>query len=121
MIRSRFTKLLAVLFASSIAVVLSLIAIEIWVRSAWDASRGTPGFFVSDPVLGQRLAANYDGWFAGVPARTNSLGFRDNREYALPKVKGTFRILVLGDSVTFGHGALYETSYPYLLEQRLRS
>lgn len=121
MIRSRFTKLLAVLFASSIAVLLSLIATEIWVRSAWDASRGTPGFFVSDPVLGQRLAANYDGWFAGVPARTNSLGFRDTREYALPKVTGTFRILVLGDSVTFGHGALYETSYPYLLEQRLRS
>jgi hypothetical protein len=28
--------------------------------------------------------------------------------------------MVLGDSVTFGHGALYETTYPYLLEQRLR-
>ena len=106
--------------AAGAASVLSLVAIEIWVRLSWDESRGRPGFFVSDPVRGQRLAANYDGWFAGVPARTNALGFRDTREYALEKRPGTFRILVLGDSVTFGHGALYETSYPYLLEQRLR-
>ncbi len=120
MIRSRLAKLLTVVLAAGVAGVLSLVAIEVWVRSAWDDSRGRPGFFLSDPVRGQRLAANYDGWFAGVPAHTNSLGFRDTREYSLAKAPGTFRILVLGDSVTFGHGALYETSYPYLLEQRLR-
>src|SRR5439155_5599961 len=33
----------------------------------------------------------------------------------------TFRILVLGDSVTFGHGSVYEHTYPYLLEQRLKA
>ena len=120
MIGQRLKKLVAVAIASGIAAMVCVLAIEIWVRSAWDESRGTPGFFVSDPVLGQRLAANYDGWFAGVPAHTNSLGFRDTREYPLSKAPGTFRILVLGDSVTFGHGALYETSYPYLLEKRLR-
>jgi hypothetical protein len=106
--------------AAGIAGIVSAIAIEIWVRSSWDDSRGRPGFFLDDPVRGQRLAANYDGWFAGVPARINSLGFRDTREYSLTKPAGTFRIMVLGDSVTFGHGALYETTYPYLLEQRLR-
>lgn len=105
--------------ATGIAAVVSAIAIEIWVRSAWDDSRGKPGFFLSDPVRGQRLGSNYDGWFAGVPAHTNSLGFRDTREYSLAKPPGTFRIVVLGDSVTFGHGALNETSYPFLLEQRL--
>ena len=63
---------------------------------------------------------SYDGWFAGVPVRINNLGFRDPREYPLEKPPGTFRILVLGDSVTFGHGSLYETTYPYLLEQRLK-
>ena len=120
MISPRLKKLLTVAIAAGVAGGVSLIAIEIWVRSAWDESRGRPGFFLSDPVRGQRLAANYDGWFAGVPARTNSLGFRDTREYSLAKPPGTFRIIVLGDSVTFGHGALYETSYPYLLEQRLR-
>ena len=120
MIRPRLKRLFAIAIASGVAAAISMIAIEIWVRSAWDDTRGRPGFFISDAVLGQRLSSNYDGWFAGVPAHTNSLGFRDRREYSLTKDPGTFRILVLGDSVTFGHGALYETSYPYLLEQRLR-
>jgi hypothetical protein len=113
-------KLITAGLASVVTLALCMIAIEVWVRSAWDSSRGEPGFFLSDPVLGQRLAANYNGWFAGVPARTNALGFRDTRDYSAAKPPGTFRILVLGDSVTFGHGALYETSYPFLLEQRLR-
>jgi hypothetical protein len=117
---SRRRKILAALIATAVAGVASMVAIEVWVRLSWDDSRGRPGFFLSDPVRGQRLAADYDGWFAGVPARTNSLGFRDTRNYSLSKAPGTFRILVLGDSVTFGHGALYETSYPFLLEQRLR-
>jgi lysophospholipase L1-like esterase len=120
--RSRVRKfVLLALPATLLALVLGAVAIEIWVRLAWDDSRGRPGFFVSDAVLGQRLAPNYDGWFAGVPARINSLGFRDSREYSIEKKPGSFRILVLGDSVTFGHGALYETTYPYLLEQQLRA
>lgn len=122
MIRSRVRKLLLVALPSALAAfLLAALAVEIWVRTAWDESRGTPGFFLSDPVLGQRLAANYEGWFAGVPARTNALGFRDSRDYAIDKPPGTFRILVLGDSVTFGHGAVFETTYPYLLEQQLKS
>lgn len=97
-----------------------MVLIEAWVRVRWDSKRGTPGFFLSDPVRGNRLAPGYQGWFAGVPVRINSLGFRDWREYATEKRPGTFRILVLGDSVTFGHGTLDETTYPYLLEQRLK-
>jgi hypothetical protein len=103
-----------------IAMLLSMIAVEVWVRSRWDDRRGVPGFYISDPELGQRLAPGYDGWFAGVPVHINSLGFRDARDYSLAKSPGTFRILVFGDSVTFGHGALADTTYPYLLEQRLR-
>jgi hypothetical protein len=122
LIRSRARKILVVaLPATAIAAIAAAVAIEIWVRLAWDESRGTPGFFLSDAVLGQRLAANYDGWFAGVPAHTNALGFRDPRDYSIDKPPNTFRILVLGDSVTFGHGALFETTYPYLLEQRLKA
>ncbi len=98
----------------------SLVLIEAWVRLSWDDKRGTPGFYVSDPVRGQRLAAGYSGWFAGVPVRTNSLGFRDDRDYTIGKAPDTVRILVLGDSVTFGHGTRFETSYPYLVEQRLK-
>ena len=63
-------------------------------------------------MRGQRLAPNYDGWFAGVPVHINGLGFRDARDYALEKGPNTFRILVLGDSVTFGHGSVDEHTYP---------
>src|SRR5688572_27797073 len=118
--RVRLIRLLAVLSATAVAVVVAMTVVEIWVRLRWDEKRGMPGFYLSDPVLGQRLAPNYTGWFAGVPVRINSLGFRDTRDYALEKSPTTFRIVVLGDSVTFGHGALSETTYPFLLEQNLR-
>lgn len=106
--------------AIAIAMLISMALIEAWVRLQWDDRRGTPGFYMSDPILGQRLTPGYKGWFAGVPVEINALGFRDMRDYALEKPPGTFRILVLGDSVTFGHGALSDTTYPYLFEQRLK-
>jgi hypothetical protein len=96
-------------------------AIELWTRLTWDPSQGTPGFFLSDPMRIQRLAPGYSGWFAGVPVKINRLELRDHREYNLVKGPSTFRIVVLGDSVTFGHGSLYEHTYPYLLEQQLRA
>jgi hypothetical protein len=65
-------------------------AIEIWVRATWNPENGRPGFFLSDPVRGQRLAAGYDGWFAGVPVHINSLELHDDREYDLAKTPRTF-------------------------------
>ena len=97
------------------------LVVEVWVRASWDARKGQPGFFLSDAIRGQRLAAGYDGWFAGVPVHINSLELRDPREYDLAKKPNTFRILFLGDSVTFGHGSVYEHTYPYLIEQRLKA
>jgi hypothetical protein len=118
--RKWFRAAVVVAMASLIAAVIAVLAIEAWVRLRWDHTRGTPGFYLTDAWRGQRLAAGYRGWFAGVPVHINSLGFRDPREYALEKSPGTFRILVIGDSVTFGHGATFETTFPYLLEQRLK-
>ena len=110
--------LLLSLPAVVISALLFAVVIEAWVRLEWDAKRGTPGFFVADPVRGLRLGENYDGWFAGVPVHTNALGFRSTRDDHLRKASGTFRILVLGDSVTFGHGAVHD--YPSLLEPLLK-
>jgi len=95
--------------------------VEAWVRWRWDPLKGSPGFFQSDPMRRQRLAPGYTGWFAGVPVHINSLGFRDDREYSLEKGPSTFRILVLGDSVTFGHGSVAEHTYPFLFEQKLKA
>jgi hypothetical protein len=91
---------------------------EVWVRASWDEQRGTPGLFLSHPTRGQQLAPGYAGWFAGVPIRINNLGFRDEHDAVLEKGPRTFRILVLGDSVTFGHGSVH--TYPALLENLLR-
>lgn len=106
--------------AAALAAALMVVAIEAWARATWNVRQGEPGFYVADPRRGQKLGAGYDGWFAGVPVKVNQLGFRDDREYALAKGPRTFRILVLGDSVTFGHGSVFEHTYPYLLEQQLR-
>ncbi|MGH9199652.1 MAG: SGNH/GDSL hydrolase family protein [Vicinamibacterales bacterium] len=113
--------MMAVFGAGVVAVAAAMASIEVGVRMRWDERRGMPGFYMSDPILGQRLTPGYDGWFAGVPVRINSLGFRDLRDYTVKKPAGTFRILVFGDSVTFGHGALFETTYPFLLEARLKA
>src|SRR5689334_4093610 len=95
--------------------------VEVWVRAHWNEKNGRPGLFLPDATLGQRLAPHYDGWFAGVPVRTNNLGFRDPRDYSLAKPPNTFRIVVLGDSVTFGHGSIWDHTYPYLVEQKLKA
>jgi GDSL-like Lipase/Acylhydrolase family len=113
-------KLAAVTLPALVVSLLLAAAIEIWVRATWNPKRGTPGLFLTDAVRGQRFAPNYDGWFAGVPVHINNLGFRDPRDYSLPKGQKTFRIVFLGDSVTFGHSSVYEHTYPYLLEQRLK-
>jgi hypothetical protein len=102
-----------------VSAVLALVT-EVWVRATFDPGSGTRGLFTPDPASRMRLSPNYIGWFAGVPVHINSLGLRDDREYALAKTPGTFRILVLGDSVTFGHGSVAEHTYPRLLEGLLR-
>ncbi len=120
--RGRWRRLVTISIpALGIAILAAALLVELWVRVSWDPRKGTPGFFLSDAGRGQRLAAGYDGWFAGVPVHINRLELRDPREYDLAKHANTFRILVLGDSVTFGHGSVYEHTYPYLLEQRLKA
>lgn len=115
-------KLLTITVPACVVAAMAIaVLVEVVIRVSWDPTRGRPGFLVADAVRLEKLASNYDGWFAGVPVRTNSLGFRDDREYSLEKRPGTFRILVLGDSVTFGHGSVPEHAYPLLLEQRLRA
>ena len=85
------------------------------------AANGSVGpLYVGDPLLHHRMAANWSGFFpeeivqevgrSQVPIRTNSLGLR-SPEIALAKPAGTFRILVLGDSVTFGWSLRGEDTY----------
>lgn len=50
---------------------------------------------------------------------TNSQGFRGQREYARPKPAGIYRIIVLGDSVTLGHGVEDDDPFSAVAERAL--
>lgn len=57
--------------------------------------------------------AHGQGWETEISI--NSHGFR-GREYSLQKPPGTFRIVVIGDSITFGNRLAAEENYPAVLE-----
>lgn len=50
--------------------------------------------------------------------KSNSKGFRD-REFSFEIPSGKKRIIVLGDSFTFGHGVENDEAYPKVLERQL--
>lgn len=55
----------------------------------------------------------------GARIQTNDQGFRDRQAHIPPKQPGEFRVVVLGDSFTFGPGVEYEHLYTALLGSRL--
>jgi len=50
----------------------------------------------------------------------NDYGMRDPRQVAIPKPAGTFRVLCLGDSFTYGLGIPWEQTAAQVLERALR-
>src|SRR5690606_24088509 len=65
-------------------------------------------------LVGRSLSGEFDYEY-----RHNAEGFRDlDRPAAKPP--GTFRIVALGDSFTYGEGAAFEETWPSVLERRLR-
>jgi len=80
----------------------------------------TAGIFEHDPDKVFRLKANHSGQYVNQPVQTNARGHRDNpiENEASP---GTKRVLVIGDSISFGHGVKAEETWPALLEERLKS
>jgi len=80
-------------------------------------------FKVADPVLHHRLRPNATTAEGGseyrIEIRTNSLGLRD-REYPTLKPAGAFRILMIGDSTTFGTGLQLEETVAKRAESLLQ-
>jgi lysophospholipase L1-like esterase len=74
----------------------------------------------TDDLLVYELIPGIEGRFQGKSFSVNSLGMRD-RERRAAKDPGTFRILVLGDSHTFGWGVAQDEPYPAVLERLLNA
>jgi hypothetical protein len=69
--------------------------------------------YARDPELGWKLVPGADDEYGGIRVQVNARGLR-GPEVAVPKPPGVFRILWLGDSVTFGHGvARVEDLFPF--------
>ncbi|MFM7292335.1 MAG: SGNH/GDSL hydrolase family protein [Planctomycetia bacterium] len=73
-----------------------------------------------DPEVGHRHRPNAQRILMGVDVRTNSLGLRDV-ERQRDKPAATYRILVLGDSITFGWGVAFEKTFCQLVESSLNT
>ncbi len=109
-------RLLALVLVAA-GLLLGLAAAELLVRASGAAPEVSPvrrGRFqlsanprlVFEPVPGMQVAAREDGGvplFFGYPGRANRLGYRD-RDHARTKPPGTYRIVVIGDSVAAGWG-----------------
>jgi hypothetical protein len=73
--------------------------------------------YETEPSLVYEYKPDLEVFFKGVHFRTNSRGMRD-REYALVKSPGTFRVAVIGSSFTLPVGVEIEDAFHSLLEQR---
>lgn len=74
--------------------------------------------YIYDSTLGWRNIPNWQGTTFGQPLSINSKGLRD-REYSYTKPRGTRRILVLGDSYTWGYGVGNRSIYTEVMEDKL--
>ena len=69
-------------------------------------------------AMGHEHVPDSQAQVMGVDVSINSHGMRD-REYEIPKPPGVYRILALGDSLTFGFGATVDETYTKVLERLL--
>ena len=94
-------------------------AAEIALRPFADLSPKSTDLFVRDRELGWKLRPGASGEWGGVVMTVNEKGLRGP---AIPyeRSPNSFRILYLGDSVTFGYGiARTEDTFPSVVESHL--
>jgi len=130
-------RLLPRLALSLLSLTLSLAAAELFCRATESDDVGdffTPFEHDDSPYSSRELgrqAADGTGltlnWYVpgaqgvtgSVPVRINNLGLRDERDYPQTPPADCLRVLVLGDSMTFGKGVREQESWPAILEERL--
>jgi lysophospholipase L1-like esterase len=123
---SPLRRLLARLLLLGVSAAVSLLIAELAIRLV----RPQPvlvvskGLYAPDPPRRYRLQPGFQGTITNrveydTPVSINREGLRGPE--IEPRQPGTFRILALGDSFTFGVGASQEETYPAQLQEILRS
>jgi hypothetical protein len=120
---SRRRRLAANLLALGLGVVVALAAGELLLRALWpQRSADTIGMFREDPDAGYRLQEGHRSEVRTPEFRTRILtdreGYRVPQDH-IPRVGADRRLLVTGDSFTFGVGVEAEEAFPERLAARL--
>ncbi|KPL18669.1 MAG: hypothetical protein AMJ92_07020 [candidate division Zixibacteria bacterium SM23_81] len=120
--------IMAILLVSTVTLSIAEVAIRLLLPNP--AKQSSPDS-ASKQTLTKALTEYHDtlGWFLkpstelrhqgpefDVVVRTNSHGFRANKDYSYEKAPGKKRILAIGDSFTFGHGVGNDETYTAFLE-----
>ena len=112
-------------FAAPLALLLGSVLVSLVIGESVLRAIGFsfPSFWLPDPLTGSRLRPGVEGWNrieGEAYVKVNSRGLRD-REHALPKPGGTYRIAVLGDSYAEALQVRLEETFWWLLARRLEA
>jgi lysophospholipase L1-like esterase len=118
-------RLLPILSILVVSICATLALLEIGIRIVkpqdvefWD-SQSIRRILATSPHFVENIPHGHAN-FIGVPVTINSYGLRGG-EISTAKPRNTVRILVVGDSITFGYGIPVESTYAKVLEKRLNN
>ncbi len=116
------------LIAISSSILISLFIIEFALRLVpvhFLAYKWPAGYYVSDPECGYRMARNFPESIIVGPGGTKNLCFTNSLELrdveVPPDQDPQYTIMVLGNSMTYGWGAMdVQETWPRLLDQQIK-
>jgi len=106
--------------AINVGIFLAMLVVvgEVAVRALMPKSEAKIGMTLENSKRVYGLRPNERNVYIGVTVETNSLGFRE-KEYPVERRPGVKRIVVLGDSYTFGTGVEFKDIFTKRLEAAL--
>ncbi|MFC1698419.1 SGNH/GDSL hydrolase family protein [Candidatus Omnitrophota bacterium] len=119
--KKKLIKIIVVNLAAFILLLLSCMYFFALYAYRYDLRRMRPLFYADGSEnLRHILRPNAVASSEGIEYKINALGFRD-REYPVAKDESSYRIICVGDSMTFGQAVALDDVYAKVLERSLRS
>ena len=117
--RARRPRRREVLFAAGVALAV-LVAAEVFLRLVPIGREPYEAFYDDIYDLSYAMVPGASNPYSSIREALNVHGFR-GAAYAEAKPAGTFRVLAMGDSCTFGFGVADDEAWPAVLEKRLNA